>query len=179
MGAHINNQDEFQSDKYPTCPPGKVPLSVKDVTAQDLLWAYAQRRRVVDAEFADDLEAALAKAGYEPGPAVAGVVVIETDSETHLIPRSEVRHVSVEHADTSENKWVLTYTLANATPRVITFDGDRRPEAVKQSGVDAGWYNGITAGTLMRFLTRGAHDLRLVLRKDGQWDVKSPDGRWQ
>ena len=51
---HINADGQFQSDKYPTCPPGKVPLSVKDPTAQDLLWQYAQRRRSVDAEFADD-----------------------------------------------------------------------------------------------------------------------------
>jgi len=65
MGAHIVN-GEFQSDKYPTCPRGKVPLSVKDPTAQDLLWTYAQRRRVIDAEFSDDLEAALLAAGYRP-----------------------------------------------------------------------------------------------------------------
>jgi hypothetical protein len=65
MGSHIVN-GQFQSDKYPTCPPGKVPLSVKDTTAQDLLWEYAQRRRVVDAEFADDLETALRSAGYSP-----------------------------------------------------------------------------------------------------------------
>jgi len=65
MGNHIVN-GEFQSDKYPTCPPGKVPLSVRDVTAQDLLWEYAQRRRIADAEFADDLEEALKTAGYEP-----------------------------------------------------------------------------------------------------------------
>jgi hypothetical protein len=62
--AHIVG-GQFQSDKYPTCPPGKVPLSVKDVTAQDLLWEYAQRRRSVDAEFADDLEWALRDAGYK------------------------------------------------------------------------------------------------------------------
>ena len=59
-------EGEFQSDKYPTCPRGKVPLSVKDPTAQDLLWEYAQRRRAVDAEFADDLEFALKQAGYAP-----------------------------------------------------------------------------------------------------------------
>lgn len=56
---------QFQSDKYPACPPGKVPLSVKDPTAQDLLWEYAQRRRLVDLEFADDLEFALRETGYE------------------------------------------------------------------------------------------------------------------
>jgi hypothetical protein len=65
MGAHIID-DEFQSDKYPTTPRGKVPLSVKDPTAQDLLWTYAQRRRSVDAEFADDLETCLRAAGYVP-----------------------------------------------------------------------------------------------------------------
>lgn len=60
---------EFQSDKYPTTPRGKVPLSVKDPTAQDLLWEYAQRRRSVDAEFADDLEFALEAAGFDSGSA--------------------------------------------------------------------------------------------------------------
>lgn len=64
MGAHIDDGGEFQSDKYPTCPPGKVPLSTKDPTAQDLLWEYAQRRRKVDAEFSDDLESALRAKGY-------------------------------------------------------------------------------------------------------------------
>jgi len=59
---------EFQSDKYPTCPRGKVPLSVKDRTAQDLLWEYAQRRRPVDAEFAADLEIALKAKGYVAPP---------------------------------------------------------------------------------------------------------------
>jgi hypothetical protein len=65
MGAHIDANGQFQSDKYPTCPPGKVPMSVKDPTAQDLLWIYAQRRRGVDAEFSSDLETCLVKAGFE------------------------------------------------------------------------------------------------------------------
>ncbi len=65
MGAHLI-EGEFQSDKYPTCPRGKVPLSVKDETAQDLLWEYAQRRREVDEEFSDDLEAALRAAKFVP-----------------------------------------------------------------------------------------------------------------
>lgn len=66
MGDHINADGQFQSDKYPTCPPGKVPLSVEDKTAQDLLWRYAQRRRAVDPGFAADLETALRQEGYEP-----------------------------------------------------------------------------------------------------------------
>jgi hypothetical protein len=79
MGSHIVN-GEFQSDKYPTCPPGKVPLSVKDTAAQDLLWEYAQRRRAVDAEFADDLELALRAAGYigRGLPSVAVVNHVDT-----------------------------------------------------------------------------------------------------
>lgn len=66
MGAHLIG-GQFQSDKYPSTPRGKVPLSVKDPTAHDLLWEYAQRRRSVDAEFSDDLEEALRLAGYQ-GP---------------------------------------------------------------------------------------------------------------
>lgn len=69
MGSHIVMVDgvmTFQSDKYPSCPAGKVPLSVTDKTAQDLLWEYAQRRRALDAEFSDDLEAVLRAHGYKP-----------------------------------------------------------------------------------------------------------------
>jgi hypothetical protein len=66
MGAHINAEGLFQSDKYPTCPPGKVPLSVKDKAAQPLLWAYAEGHRSIDPEFSDDLQEALRAAGYEP-----------------------------------------------------------------------------------------------------------------
>ena len=58
---------EFQSNKYPTTPRGKVPLSVKDKTAQDLLWEYAQRRRSVDVQFSDDLKSALRTVGYVHG----------------------------------------------------------------------------------------------------------------
>lgn len=65
MGSHIIN-GKFQSDKYPTCPPGKVPLSVEDPMAQDLLWQYAIRRASVDAWFAPDLQTALLDAGYKP-----------------------------------------------------------------------------------------------------------------
>lgn len=76
---HLIN-GEFQSDKYPTTPRGKVPLSVRDTTAQDLLWQYAQRRRSVDAEFAEDLETALQTAGYEP-PREAELTLLPWDEE--------------------------------------------------------------------------------------------------
>jgi len=65
MGVHIVD-GEFQSDKYPSTPRGKVPLSVKDKAAQPLLWQYAQTHRKIDAEFSDDLETALRAAGYSP-----------------------------------------------------------------------------------------------------------------
>lgn len=66
MGSHINAEGKFQSDKYPTTPAGKVPLSVEDPLAQGLLWEYAQLRRHIDAEFSDDLETALKTAGFVP-----------------------------------------------------------------------------------------------------------------
>src|SRR5271170_2010311 len=71
MGAHINDKGQWQSDKYPTCPPDKVPLSVSDKSAQDLLWEYAQRRRKVDSEFSDDLESRLKALGFEPKGALS------------------------------------------------------------------------------------------------------------
>lgn len=69
MGSHLID-GEFQSDKYPTTPRGKVPLSVKDKAAQQLLWEYAERRRPVDAEFSADLEEALKLAGFDGKNAV-------------------------------------------------------------------------------------------------------------
>ena len=74
MGVHIVG-GEFQSDKYPSCPAGKVPLSVKDKAAQPLLWRYAQTHRLIDAEFSDDLETALRAAGYSPPEAEQALVI--------------------------------------------------------------------------------------------------------
>lgn len=173
MGAHLI-EGTFQSDKYPTTPRGKVPLSVKDVTAQDLLYAYAQRRRVVDAEFSDDLETALANAGYKPST-FGGIVVIETDDELHVIPRVEIRHVAVMRPNS--NCWELVYTISNASPRSIEFLGEHRPEAMMQTSVTADEYNGITAHTMMRFIARGDQDMRIVERRNAPWEVISSDGR--
>lgn len=66
MGAHIDEQGRFQSDKYEWCLPDFVPLKVTDASAWPMLWAYAQVRRAVDAAFADDLEARLRAVGYVP-----------------------------------------------------------------------------------------------------------------
>ena len=80
---------EFQSDKFPTCPRGKVPLSVKDPTAQDLLWTYAQRRRAVDAEFAADLETCLRTSGYN-----GEVLTAARDETQQLLDRIGVFDIS-------------------------------------------------------------------------------------
>ena len=61
-GEHINEDGEFQSDKYPWCQPGFVPLKLSDPMARSLLWAYAQRRRKVDEAFSLDLERCLGTA---------------------------------------------------------------------------------------------------------------------
>lgn len=57
---------QFQSDKYEWCERGFVPMKVTDRTAQPMLWAYAQSRRAVDPQFANDLEKALRFAGFVP-----------------------------------------------------------------------------------------------------------------
>lgn len=83
---------KFQSDKYPTCPAGKVPLSVTDPTTQDLLWQYAQRRRAVDAQFADDLELALRAAGStDPTPITTAFI----DTWADKITRDDEADVSM------------------------------------------------------------------------------------
>lgn len=71
MGDHINADGQFQSDKYPWCRPGFVPLKLTDAGAWQPLWDYAEQRRAVDAGFADDLQAALLAAGYTPPSAAA------------------------------------------------------------------------------------------------------------
>jgi hypothetical protein len=65
MGAHIID-GKFQSNKYPWCDPDFVPLKVTDLMAQPVLWAYAESRRAIDREFADDLQIRLRSAGYAP-----------------------------------------------------------------------------------------------------------------
>lgn len=56
---HLTVTNQFQSDKYPWCPAGFVPLKVTDPLAMDLLSQYADRRKVIDAEFTRDLLEAL------------------------------------------------------------------------------------------------------------------------
>lgn len=42
MGHHINNEGQFQSDKYPDLPPDKIILSFKDPHAKEALRRYAE-----------------------------------------------------------------------------------------------------------------------------------------
>jgi len=59
-GSHIID-GEFQSDKYPWCKAGFVPLKITDPMAQDLLIKYAIRRASKDPEFSDDLRKCVLK----------------------------------------------------------------------------------------------------------------------
>ena len=97
MGVHLID-GTFQSDKYPTTPRGKVPLSVKDKSAQDLLWKYAQRRREVDAEFSDDLEAALITAGYVPPVAIPMILTCPLCSARHIDEGEFATKIHVDHS---------------------------------------------------------------------------------
>ncbi len=56
---HLTISGTFQSDKYPWCPAGFVPLKLTDSMARDLLLIYARRRAEVDKEFERDLVEAL------------------------------------------------------------------------------------------------------------------------
>ena len=64
MSEHINADGEFQSDKYPWCKPGVVPLKLTDRMAQQCLWDYAAKREYVDLEFSEDLRQCLLAAGF-------------------------------------------------------------------------------------------------------------------
>lgn len=58
---HINDDGEFQSDKYPWCKPGFVPLKLTDSDARIVLAQYAIMRRGIDPVFSDDLMFAIGK----------------------------------------------------------------------------------------------------------------------
>lgn len=63
---HVDAEGLFQSDKYPWCHPGFVPLKLTDQSAWPMLWQYAEARAAVDEAFADDLKHCLRVAGYSP-----------------------------------------------------------------------------------------------------------------
>ncbi len=121
MGEHLID-GEFQSDKYPTTPRGKVPLSCTDKTAQDLLWRYAQRRRAVDAEVAHDLELALAVAGFRPNePEIEDFITGIRREADHQAERWGEAH---DRSKSAENWYWLVGYLAGKALRA-SIEGDR------------------------------------------------------
>lgn len=98
MGEHLID-GEFQSDKYPTCPRGKLPLSLKDPMAQDLIWEYAQRRRPVDPEFSADVIEGLRLKGYL-GPGVQAAVPA---ADSSIDPIVEAIEEFIEEKTTSSH----------------------------------------------------------------------------
>lgn len=56
---HLTVSGAFQSDKYPWCPAGFLPLKLTDRTAQAMLLVYAEKRKPVDSEFSRDLHQAV------------------------------------------------------------------------------------------------------------------------
>ena len=56
---HINADGEFQSDKYPWCKPGFVPLKLSDPDARIVLAQYCVMRRLKDPSFSQDLQWAI------------------------------------------------------------------------------------------------------------------------
>lgn len=105
MGEHLTADGEFQSDKYKDwCPPGFVPLKLSDKMAQPLLWQYAETRRGVDQEFADDLQQALRLQGYDRpescwlcGRQDGPFVEIVTQRETPNGPKCKAKNVKVHN----------------------------------------------------------------------------------
>ena len=58
MSSHIVN-GQFQSDKYPWCKPGFVPLKLTDPLARKVLMEYAYGRAAKDVDFSTDLIACI------------------------------------------------------------------------------------------------------------------------
>lgn len=165
MSEHLIN-GEFQSDKYPSCPRGKVPLSVKDPTAQDLLWEYAQRRRSVDAEFAEDLEAAL-QAALQAAGFVPGAIVRAASEEDAEVLREWQR----ARSDPNVRR---VWEMEGGAPRyraliAATIEAPDQPAAVASVGfveAAAAWLGelrprSITDGEVA--MTQAAHDVLIAL----------------
>jgi hypothetical protein len=123
MGDHINEDGEFQSDKYPACPAGKVPLSTKDPTAQFPLWIYAQVRRAVDTGFSADLETALLYKGFDPAavkasPLEMACVLLAAAGQFRFYETEHGRKRTAEGAEKAESnrKWAeLLETVARGS----------------------------------------------------------------
>ena len=159
MGSHLID-GEFQSDKYSGCPRGKVPLSVKDPLAQDLLNEYAERHRLEnkhgDPEFADDVQQALRNAGYNSElwcdgwaeraaraeklvQALERVLSLKTEDLPRIVPTDEKTGEIEVWSDGHAHSYVPT-SLANTLEQRIRDLGDRvrELEAANQKLVSDG-----------------------------------------
>lgn len=85
MGSHIINK-QFQSDKYPWCQAGFVPLKITDKKAQPLLHKYAVLMKEIDKEFSEDLIHALNYAGYRTVDDLGYEIVSKKDESKGWIP---------------------------------------------------------------------------------------------
>lgn len=139
MGSHLID-GEFQSDKYPSCPRGKVPLSTKDRAAQPLLWQYAQGHREKDAEFSDDLEAALVGHGYVPDEAMiavdearAAVLVYRAECERYDLKMAAYRNLPRTDPElvTDAASYLAEQQAAARALRVWSAIGDLRSQRLR------------------------------------------------
>ena len=62
---HLTITGKFQSDKYPWCPAGFVPLKITDPDAREVLRIYAHLHLHRDFEFSSDLLEAITIAERE------------------------------------------------------------------------------------------------------------------
>ena len=62
---HLTISGTFQSDKYPWCHAGFLPIKISDPMAYDFLKWYALARRDIDSEFCRDLLEAVRNHGEE------------------------------------------------------------------------------------------------------------------
>lgn len=81
---HLTESGTFQSDKFPWCSAGFVPLKITDPAARDLLAEYARRREPIDAAFPRDLLEALENIPAKPNPKYLPFPTVDKLAETIL-----------------------------------------------------------------------------------------------
>lgn len=126
---------QFQSDRHPTAPRDTVPLDVKEPRDQDLIWEYAERARVDDAGFADELQALLKSHGLSP----PGGSKIKDARATGYIRGRQVGEATGRNAGYSAGK-EAGFSEGHAAGRSEGYD------AGLEEGVKAGYDQGYAEG---------------------------------
>jgi len=104
MGEHLIN-GQFQSDKYPWCLSGFVPLKLTDPNARLVLKVYAELRRSIDEEFSNDLiEAIRIKDKEEPWEG-RWEFKKEWKDYDHFCPNCAHKPIEIETAALGKNKY--------------------------------------------------------------------------